>query len=294
MSGKERVGFIGLGAMGVGMAANVVGAGYPLTVMGHTRREPVERLLALGATEVKTPAELRQHCDVIILCVTTSDAVENIVNGDDGLMSAAAGENPFLLIDCGTSRPDSTLALGAMLAEKGCSMMDVPLGKSSAAAESGTLNMMAGGSEADFARAKPLLETMSENLFHVGGLGIGHRIKLINNGFSMAVACLAAEAMATARAGGVDLAWVRDVMVAGPNRSDFFEWMMASAVNGDETKLEFALKNGFKDMGYFNAMADEVGVDATIPRAAYARLETAVNDGHGDDYIPALMRLINK
>jgi len=278
--------------MGVGMAANVASAGYPLTIMGHTRREPVERLLALGATEVQTPAEMRALCDIIILCVTTSDAVEGIVTGENGLLSA--GDNPFLLIDCGTSRPDSTLALGATLAEAGCSMMDVPLGKSSAAAESGTLNMMAGGSEADFNRAKPLLETMSENLFHVGGLGIGHRIKLINNGFSMAVACLAAEAMATARAGGVDLKWVRDVMVAGPNRSDFFEWMMASAVEGDETKLSFALKNGYKDMGYFNAMADEVGVDATLPRAAHTRLAAAVEAGHGEEYIPALMRLIEK
>lgn len=292
MSVKERVGFIGLGAMGVGMAANVAAAGYPLTIMGHTRREPIDRLVALGATEVKSPAEMRPLCDIIILCVTTSEAVEGIVTGEQGLLSE--GDNPFLLIDCGTSRPDSTLALGARLAESGCSMMDVPLGKSSAAAESGTLNMMAGGSDSDFERAKPLLETMSENLFHVGGLGIGHRIKLINNGYSMAVACLAAEAMATAKAGGVDLKLVRDVMVAGPNRSDFFEWMMASAVDGDEEKLSFALKNGLKDMGYFNAMADEVGVDATLPRAAHARLSSVVEDGHGENYVPALMRLIEK
>ena len=101
MSNKERVGFIGLGAMGVGMAANVVSKGYPLTVMGHTRREPVERLIALGAKEVKTPRELRAECDVIILCVTTSDAVEEIVTGKEGLLSA--GDNPFMLIDCGTS-----------------------------------------------------------------------------------------------------------------------------------------------------------------------------------------------
>ncbi|MFT5047022.1 MAG: 3-hydroxyisobutyrate dehydrogenase-like beta-hydroxyacid dehydrogenase, partial [Porticoccaceae bacterium] len=98
MSSKERVGFIGLGAMGVGMAANVIGAGYPLTIMGHTRREPVDRLLALGAKEVTSPAEMRAHCDVIILCVTTSDAVEGIVTGDNGLLSADASDNPFLLI----------------------------------------------------------------------------------------------------------------------------------------------------------------------------------------------------
>ncbi len=292
MKDLERVGFIGLGAMGVGMAANVIGKGYPLTVMGHTRREPVERLLALGATEVKSPAEMRAQCDVVIVCVTTSEAVEKIVLGDDGLL--AGGDNPFLLIDCGTSRPDSTLMLGAKLAEAGCSMMDVPLGRSAAAAEAGTLNMMAGGGEADFNRAKALLETMSENLFHVGELSAGHRIKLINNGYSMAVACLAAEAVATARAGNVDLKILHQVMGAGPNRSDFFDWMMESAVTGDESKLEFALKNGYKDMGYFQAMADEVGVDATLPKAATARLKAAVDAGHGDDFVPALMRLIQK
>ena len=292
MAEKERVGFIGLGAMGVGMASNVRKAGYPLSIMGHRRREPVERLLAMGATEVQTPAELRSQCDVVILCVTTSDAVEEIVTGKDGLM--AGGDNPFLLIDCGTSRPDSTLKLGNTLADAGCSMMDVPLGKSAEAAEQGTLNMMAGGSDADFQRARPLHETMSENLFHVGGLGIGHRIKLINNGYSMAVACLAAEAMATARAGGVDLSLVRDVMAAGPNRSDFFDWMMAAAVDGDESKLSFALKNGHKDMGYFMAMAEEVGVNASLPEAALNRLSAVVDAGHGEDYVPSLMRFIEK
>jgi len=278
--------------MGVGMAANVRKAGYPLTVLGHTRREPVERLLAMGANEVKTPVELREQCDVIILCVTTSDAVEEIVKGDQGLLSR--GDNPFMLIDCGTSRPDSTLALGELLKQSGCSMMDVPLGKSAAAAEEGTLNMMAGGSDEDFARAKPLLDTMSENLFHVGGLGIGHRIKLINNGYSMAVAVLAAEAMAVAREGGVDLKLVHEVMGAGPNRSDFFDWMMDSAVTGDESKLGFALKNGLKDMGYFKAMADEVGVDATLPTAAHARMAKIIEDGHGEDNVPAMMRHIRK
>ncbi len=292
MKNLEKVGFIGLGAMGVGMAANVIGKGYPLTIMGHTRREPVERLVAMGATEVKSPAEMRAQCDVVIVCVTTSDAVEKIVLGDDGLL--AGGDNPFLLIDCGTSRPDSTLMLGAKLAEAGCSMMDVPLGRSAAAAEAGTLNMMAGGSEADFNRAKALLESMSENLFHVGELSAGHRIKLINNGYSMAVACLAAEAVATARAGNVDLKILHQVMGAGPNRSDFFDWMMESAVTGDESKLEFALKNGYKDMGYFQAMADEVGVDATLPKAATARLKAVVDAGHGDDFVPSLMRHIQK
>lgn len=285
---KKRVGFIGLGSMGVGMAANVIGAGYPLVVMGNKRREPVERLLKLGATEVKTPAEMAAQVDVVILCITTSDAVEETVFGDKGLLSGM--EHPFMLIDCGTSEPDSTLKIGAELAKRGCSMLDVPLGRSSAAAEAGTLNMMAGGSEADFATAKPLLETMSENLFHVGELGMGHKLKLINNGFSMSVACLVAESIKTAQAAGVDLQLLYDVMAAGPNRSDFFDWMMAGALTGDETKLQFSVANGNKDIGYFNNMAKSSGADVTMPQDAQVIMQKVVDAGHGDDFIPSLIR----
>ncbi len=283
-----RVGFIGLGAMGVGMAANVRKAGYPLVVKANKRREPVERLLAMGATEVETPAQLAAQSDVVILCVTTSEVVESIVFGDDGLL--AGMEHPFTLIDCGTSEPGSTLKIGAELAKRGCSMLDVPLGRSAAAAESGTLNMMAGGSKEDFEKAKPLLETMSENLFHVGDLGVGHKLKLINNGYSMSVACLAAESIITAEKAGVDLQLLYDVMAAGPNRSDFFDWVFAAPLTGDESKLQFSLANGNKDVGYFNTMAKENGASVTLPEQAQRILQKVVDDGNGEDTIPSLIR----
>lgn len=285
---KTRVGFIGLGSMGVGMAANVIGSGYPLVVMGNKRREPVERLLELGATEVKSPAEMAAKVDVVILCITTSEVVEETVLGDNGLLSGM--EHPFMLIDCGTSEPDSTLKIGAELKKRGCTMLDVPLGRSAAAAESGTLNMMAGGSEADFATAKPLLETMSENLFHVGELSMGHKLKLINNGYSMSVACLVAESIKTAQHAGVDLQLLYDVMAAGPNRSDFFDWMMAGALTGDESKLQFSVANGNKDIGYFNNMAKSSGADITMPKDAQVIMQKVVDAGHGDDTIPSLIR----
>ena len=283
-----RVGFAGLGAMGVGMAANVARAGYPMSVLGHRRREPVERLVGLGASEVDSAAELAHASDVVVLCLTTSETVEALV---DGLLSGEHGE--LLVIDCGTSRPESTVALGERLAAAGCSLMDVPLGRSAAAAEAGTLNMMAGGSEADFARARPLLETMSENLFHLGPLGTGHRIKLLNNAYSMSVAALAAEIVAAARAGGVDVGLLRDVMAAGPNRSEFFDWMMAGAVEGDERRLDFALRNGLKDIGYFLDSAAAAGAEAGVAAAARDVLERAVAAGHGEAPVPALPRLLD-
>ncbi len=292
MTEQTRVGFIGLGAMGVGMAANVRAGGYPLTVMGNRRREPVERLLKLGATEAQSPAEVAKRSDVVVLCLTTSDVVEETVLGNDGLLSGA--DEPITVIDCGTSIPESTLMLGEKLAEKGCSILDVPLGRSAEAAEAGTLNMMAGGAKADFDRVKPILETMSENLFHVGDLGMGHKIKLINNGYSMSVAALIAEAVKTAKAAGVDLKLLYDVMAAGPNRSDFFDWAMEGPLNDDESKLQFSLANGYKDIGYFNAMAKANGVDAQLPASAEAILKKAVDGGNGDDTVPALIRHVGK
>jgi len=285
---KESIGFIGLGAMGVGMAANVIKNGYPLTVMGNKSREPIERLVGMGATEVKTPAEVAAASDIVILCVTTSEVVEQLVFGDNGLLAGA--KKPFLLIDCGTSQPTSTKRIGAAMIEAGGGMLDVPLGRTPDAAESGTLNMMAGGSEEDFNKAKPLLETMSENLFHLGPLGTGHTIKLLNNSMSLSVAALTAEIVGTAKAAGIDLKQLHQVMSAGPNRSDIFDWVMASPLEGDEGKMAFSLSNGLKDIQYYLQFAKDVKGHNTIATATESLMAPVVANGHGNETIPALCR----
>ncbi len=286
MSDLPRVGFIGLGSMGVGMAKNVVSNGYPLTIMGNTRREPVDRLVGLGATEVSTPAEVVKNSDVVILCVTTSAVVEDLVYGDNGILDAIT--HPITLIDCGTSDPNSTLKIGSDLAKKQSDMMDIPLGRSAREAEAGTLNMMAAGDEAVFEKMKPLLETMSENLFYLGVLGTGHKLKLINNFFSMSFACVIAEAVTVSREIDLDLELLQKVVGAGPIRSDFFDWNMAGPVEGDTSKLQFAIKNGCKDVGYFADMAKAAGVDGFMAPGALKLLQQAVEDGQGDSPIPAL------
>lgn len=286
MSDLPRVGFIGLGSMGVGMAKNVVANGYPLAVMGNTRREPVERLVGLGATEVSTPAELVGCSDVIILCVTTSEVVEDLVYGENGILGAIT--QPITLIDCGTSDPNSTLKIGRDLAAKHSHMMDIPLGRSAREAEAGTLNMMASGEQPVFDAMKPLLETMSENLFYLGELGTGHKLKLINNFFSMSFACVIAEAVTVSRAIDLDLKLLQQVVGAGPIRSDFFDWNMAGPIEGDTSKLQFAIKNGCKDVGYFVDMANAAGVEGMMSPGALKLLSKAVEDGEGDSPIPAL------
>lgn len=285
---SERVGFIGLGAMGVGMASNVLKNGYALSVMANSRREPVDRLISEGAVEVSTPKEMAQQSDIVILCVTTSEVVEQLINGEDGLLAGA--NDGLLIIDCGTSLPTSTIALGEKLRAANCSIMDVPLGRSSAAAESGTLNMMAGGSDEDFNRAKPLLETMSENLFHLGPLGTGHKIKLLNNACSVSMAIMLAEVVQTAQAADIDMKLLADVMTSGPLGSDFMAWMFEGPLNNDETKLQFSIKNAAKDIGYFDELANALSQNASVPNAAKNTINKMVEKGVGEDFLPALCR----
>jgi len=284
----ERIGFIGLGAMGVGMASNILKNGYTLSVMGNSRREPVDRLISEGAVEVNSPKEMAQQSDIVVICVTTSDVVEQLITGEDGLLAGA--NDGLLVIDCGTSLPGSTLKLGEQLQQANCALMDVPLGRSSEAAEAGMLNMMAGGSDTDFERAKPLLQTMSENLFHLGPLGSGHKIKLLNNACSVSMAIMIAEVVQTAKAADIDVKLLADVMTSGPLGSDFMKWMFEGPLSGDETKLQFSIKNATKDIGYFTAMADELNKSASVPSAAMQSITKVVEQGNGEDFMPALCR----
>ena len=139
---KERVGFIGLGFMGHGMAGNILAKGWPLTVMAHRNRAPADDLVARGAAEAANPKEVAAASDVVILCVTGSPEVQAIIQGPDGL--AAAGKQ-LVIIDCSTSDPSVTTRLAAELAPLGMTLIDAPLGRTPAEALAGTLDVMVGG-----------------------------------------------------------------------------------------------------------------------------------------------------
>ena len=152
---KTAVGFIGLGLMGQGMAANILAKGHPLVCMAHRNRAPLEALVAKGASEATSPREMAERCDVIVLCVTGSPEVLSVVEGEDGLASAG---RPLTIVDCSTSDPSVTTTLAARLAQKQITLIDAPLGRTPADAAAGTLDVMVGGAEADVARVRPILE----------------------------------------------------------------------------------------------------------------------------------------
>ena len=287
---KERIGFIGVGLMGHGMAKNILLKGHPLTVMAHRNRAPVQDLVEQGASEAATPADVAAASDIVFLCVSTSPVVESVIAGKDGLIEGL--KEGGVVVDCSTADPTSTLRMGELLASKGIAFLDAPLGRTPVQAEEGKLNVMVGGDAAVFARVRPVIDCFGENVFHVGALGAGHTIKLINNFFAMTTASAMSEAAAMAAKAGVDLKMLYDVMAAGPLKSGMMDFIMANALEGDSSKLQFALVNARKDVTYYVNMADGLGMPSFIGPATKHLLSLAVAQGKGEDRVPTLCDFI--
>ncbi len=284
---KPKIGFIGLGLMGAAMVARLQDLGYEVTVMGNVTRPRIDAAVARGAVEAATARELAQASDIVMLCMGTSDSVEARMRGPDGVI---AGLKPgAVVVDFGTSLPGSTKELGAEVAGAGGTMLDAPLGRTPSHGREGKLNIMCAGDEAAFARIKPVLDDLGENVFHLGPLGAGHTIKLINNFFAMTIANAMAEAFAMADKAGVPRQGLYDVMSAGPLHSGMMDFIKAYAVDGNPETLAFSIRNAAKDVGYYRQMADDLGITSIMSTCADTSLKQAVEAGHGDDLVPQLV-----
>ena len=282
---KPVIGFIGLGLMGGNMVENLQTRGFEVVVMGR-KREALDAVLARGrATEVGTPREVAEASDIVMLCVTTSDVVESLVYGADGII---AGIKPgAVLIDFGTSIPDSTRKIGADLAAKGAGMIDAPLGRTPAHAKDGLLNIMAAGDRATFDKGKPVLDEQGENVFYLGALGAGHVTKLINNFMGMTTVTAMSQAFAVADRAGVDRQQLYDIMSAGPSNSPFMGFCKKYAVD-DVSDLGFSIHNANKDLDYFLKMVADMGTGSAIANGTSANLQAAVKAGMGDGNVPEI------
>ncbi|MEM7523215.1 MAG: NAD(P)-dependent oxidoreductase [Pseudomonadota bacterium] len=284
---KPAIGFIGLGLMGAAMVERLQSLGYGVTVLGNVTRHRVEAAVARGAVEAADGRGAAEGADIVMLCLDTSASVESRMRGPDGVI---AGLKPgAVVIDFGTSLPDSTKALAAEVTAAGGVMLDAPLGRTPTHAVDGLLNIMCAGDEAAFAKVKPVLEDLGENVFHLGEIGAGHTIKLINNFFAMTTANAMSEAFAMADKAGVPRQSLYDVMSAGPLRSGMMDFVTAYALEGDAGKLAFSVRNAAKDVGYYGQMAEGLGAETIMSRCARAALTEAVEDGRGDDLVPQMV-----
>ena len=284
MAAQTRIGFIGVGLMGHGMARNLLQKGFAVTVTGHHNRKPVDDLVAQGATEAKSPAEAAAKSDILWICVSTSPQVEAIVR------QALTGSRPGLIIvDSSTSEPDSTLRLAEECRAKGVTFVDAPLNRTPKEAEEGRLNVMVGADEAAFATIKPALQAIAENIFHVGPVGAGHKIKLLNNFLAMGQAAAIAEVLVAGRKLGVDLEQFYKMITAGGVNSGIFQMMVPKSLTGDFTGFQFGIANALKDLRYYTHMTENGGLPSLMGEAVHQSFVQASALGFKDRLIASLI-----
>ena len=291
MSSTEKVGFVGLGLMGQGMAVNLVAKGYDLTVIAHRNRAPVDDLVARGAHEASSLTDLAQNCTVIFLCLTGAPEVAAVVNALKPALQKGA-----VIIDCSTSDPTVSLAVAADLAALGVDYADAPLGRTPKEAWAGTLDCMVGATDAVFARVQPVIATWAGKIVHIGGVGDGHKMKLLNNFLSLGYAALYSEALALSRKVGIPVTTFDQVIRGGRMDCGFYQTFMGYTIEGNREAHRFTLTNGFKDMRYVEAMANAAAMTTPLASAVKNSFALAVaNGGDGpEDYVPHLADFIAK
>lgn len=284
----KKIGFIGVGLMGHGMAKNLLSKGFPVTLMAHRNRKPIDDLVAQGAREVKTPRAIADAAEVVILCVTGAAEVEQVVYGESGLLGGFAAAK--ILLDCSTSEPALSERVARDLEALGAGYADAPLARSPKEAEAGKLNTMVGATERTFAEVRPVLEAFCENIFYMGGVGTGARTKLIYNLITMGHAALIAEALCACAATGVDLRKFADVVGGGGANSGIFQMIVPKLLeSGDYSGLGFSLANAAKDLRYYQRMVADVPLTAPLGSAVLHALVSALNAGFGDGLVGHLV-----
>jgi 3-hydroxyisobutyrate dehydrogenase len=283
----ERIGFLGLGIMGSRMAARLAGAGFPLTVWTHTPGKAAKWAAEHEpAVAADTPAALARASEIVVSMVVDGAQVASVLLGEGGVIEAARPD--LLCVDMSTIAPLDSRRIAAALSERGVRMLDAPVTGSSPRAEAGTLTIMAGGTAEDFARAEPVLQSMGEVIVHVGELGQGEMLKLINNSLGAANAAALAEALLLARATDVDLDAFVKVTSAGSGASAQLTLKSTPMREHDYTTL-FKTEHMLKDVRLCLEEAQAAGIP--FPSAAHARdlLTATLGRGHGEDDYAAII-----
>ena len=276
----SKIGFVGLGLMGSAMVGRLQDCNYQMIVLGNKDRTGLEKAVARGGREAVSGSDLANESDVIMLCMGTSDQVEERILGHEGIIYGLSPGK--VIIDFGTSLPSSTKKIAEKIADTGAAILDAPLGRTPHHAKEGLLNIMAAGDKNIFDKVSPILDNLGENVFYLGGLGTGHTIKLMNNFFGMTIANAMAEVFAVADVSGVSRETVYKVISAGPLHSSMMDFISAFGLEGDKSKLEFAVKNAHKDVNYYRLMTEKLGIDSIMSESANKALTKARDSGYDE------------
>ena len=286
----ESIGFVGLGTMGAAMSANLLKAGARLTVWNRTpgRAAP---LVALGAREAASPAEVAAASDITLVCVSDTPDVEAVLFGSGGVASGAPAGR--LVVDCSTISPDATRRFGARLAEQQVALVDAPVSGGSEGARLGTLTMFVGGAEQDVARAMPALEAVGKTITHLGPLGSGQVAKAVNQVMIGGMYMGVAEGLVLGLKAGLDPARLVAALSGGSAQS----WVLANRSGrmiDDEYPLGFRTALHRKDIGIALELAGESGLLLPMAMLVSVLEDRLIAAGHGDEDMSVIARAIRE
>ncbi len=288
----NKIGMIGIGMMGHGIATNLVKHGHSLSVLAHEGNQPLDALIAQGVTTFQTPRALAEHSNIMILCVTGTPQVEAVLFGQDGVLQGLAPGS--IVIDCSTSIPTSTERIAKFVIDYGCHFLDAPMTRTPKEAAEGRLNLLVGGDAQLFEQCKPLLSCFAENIVHAGPIGAGHRMKLLHNYVSLGSVTLMAEAAACALSSGIDPQTFIEVLAMGGGWGAPLERLKPYLTAGDTSSLRFSLANSLKDLSYYNQMAEDMKVDHTVAQAVKNSLTQACQEADPQALLPELVSIIKR
>ena len=269
-----KIGMVGIGLMGHGIASNLVKHGHELVLLEHPGNQPLDTLKAAGATSVAGARELASRVQTVILVVTGSPQVEAVLTGAGGVLE---GLKPgSIVIDCSTAIPSSTVRMAQAVNAAGSRFIDAPMTRTPKEAAEGRLNLLVGGDSGLLEEVRPVLECFAENITHVGPVGAGHGMKLLHNYVSLGMVTLLAEAAACANKSGVAPEAFVEVLAKGGGGGIALERLKPYLLAKDVGGLRFSIANACKDLGYYQTMASDANAQRSVATAVLCTLQDAL------------------
>ena len=292
---NERIGFVGLGMMGLPMAKNLVEAGYTVTVF-DLDAGAIEEAQGFGASPASTGAEVAAQSDIIITMVPASPHVEAAIAGNGGIIEGIRAES--VVIEMSTILPETGKRMAELLAEKGADFVDAPVTGGVAGAEAGSMSILVGGDAEAFERTLPILSILGGDITHMGPVGAGHTTKIANQLIGVATLAGLSEAFVLAKKSGLDMQTFYDAVKNGAGRSWALETLGPKILKGDFSP-GFMVKHMQKDLRLAGQLAGDTGTSipttsliAQLYHAVQAESPEAINQGH-QALIQAIEKLSN-
>lgn len=287
---ESTVGIVGVGLMGLGIATSIQRHHWSLNILDHAGNQPIDGLVKNGAGVYSSVRELGENSDIIILCVTGTPEVEEVISGKAGLIDILGPGKT--VIDCSTAIPGATIKLAKLAENTGAEFLDAPMTRTPKEAMEGRLNLIVGGNQRVLERHLGLLQCFAENITHAGPVGNGHKLKLLHNFVSIGFSTLLAEATACARKAGVSDDILLDVLAKGGGAGVILDRFQPYIKTGDDSQFRFSLINSFKDIGYYNAMAEDLQASQLVAKAVHGLLTEACETGHEQDSLPGMIAIL--